>query len=111
MKTIYSALLLTIIISATSVEAQRRRASLPSPTPIRACETNICNTSLPSTCVEVANADTAWRTCISNQGRRGLVLGPTDLKRTPTSDWMRIINEAGVAEIFVPYHELTFLRL
>lgn len=111
MKTILSASLLTIVIFTSNLEAQRRRASLPSPTPIRACETNICSTTLPSTCVEIANADTAWRTCISNQGRRGLVLGPTDLKRTPTSDWMRVINEAGVAEIFVPYHELTFLRL
>ena len=77
---------------------------------IRPCSTDICATNQPHTCVEIANAETAWRTCISNQGRRGLVLGPTDLKRTPTSDWMRVIREAGVAEIFVPYHALQ-LRL
>jgi hypothetical protein len=77
---------------------------------IRPCGTDICATTQPHTCVEITNAETAWRTCISNQGRRGLVLGPTDLKRTPTSDWMRVIREAGVAEIFVPYHALQ-LRL
>ncbi|HET7706579.1 MAG TPA: hypothetical protein VFM36_10865 [Thermoanaerobaculia bacterium] len=73
---------------------------------IRACGTDICNTTQPHACIEVTNAETAWRTCLSNQGRRGLVLGPTDLRRTPTSDWMRVLREAGVAEIFVPYHGL-----
>lgn len=77
---------------------------------IRACGTDICNTTEPHTCVEVSNPETAWRTCISNQGRRGLVLGPTDLRRTPTGPWIRVLREAGVAEIFVPYHGLN-LRL
>lgn len=72
------------------------------------CETNICTTTMPSACVEIQNQETAWRTCISNQGRRGLVLGPTDLKRNATGPWMRILREAGVAEIFVPYHTLPF---
>jgi Cu2+-containing amine oxidase len=74
------------------------------------CQVDICSTTQPHTCIEVTNAETAWRTCISNQGRRGLVLGPTDLRRTPTGEWMRVLREAGVAEIFVPYHELP-LRL
>ena len=111
MKTLQSALLLAVLSSAAVAQAQRMRPSLPSPTPIRPCSTNICSTSMPSTCVETSNAETAWRTCISNQGRRGLVLGPTDLRRTPTGEWMRVLREAGVAEIFVPYHELSFLRL
>ena len=77
---------------------------------IRTCSTNICDTTMPHACVEVTNAETAWRTCISNQGRRGLVLGPTDLRRAPDEPWMRILREGGVAEIFVPYHGLP-LRL
>lgn len=108
---IASAFLLTLLLSSVTAQAQRTRPSLPSPTSIRPCSTNICSTTMPSTCVETSNTETAWRTCISNQGRRGLVLGPTDLRRTATGEWMRILREASVAEIFVPYHQLSFLRL
>lgn len=111
MKRLRPALLVALILSGVTAEAQRVRPSLPSPTPIRPCSTNICSTTMPSICVETSNAETAWRTCISNQGRRGLVLGPTDLRRTATGDWMRILREASVAEIFVPYHQLSILRL
>lgn len=78
---------------------------------IRPCEANICSTSQPSTCVEVVNPETSWRTCISNQGRRGLVLGPTDIRRNAGGPWIRVLREAGPAEIFVPYHGLALLRL
>ena len=105
------AFLLALILTCLTAQAQRTRPSLPSPTPIRPCTTNICSTAMPSICVETSNPETAWRTCISNQGRRGLVLGPTDLRRTATGDWMRILREASVAEIFVPYHQLSVLRL
>ncbi|HUP47966.1 MAG TPA: hypothetical protein VNA04_04165 [Thermoanaerobaculia bacterium] len=77
---------------------------------IRPCGTDICSTTQPHTCVEVTYPETAWRTCISNQGRRGLVLGPADLRRDPSGPWIRILGEAGVAEIFVPYHTMN-LRL
>jgi Cu2+-containing amine oxidase len=77
---------------------------------IRPCETDICNTNQPHACLEITYPETAWRTCVSNQGRRGLILGPTDLRRTATSEWIRVIREASVAEIFVPYHSLN-LRL
>ena len=114
MKPLSSILLLSLLFmsvaSAQTSPSPRRRAGGPLQQGIRACATDICSTTLPHACVEITNAETAWRTCISNQGRRGLVLGPTDLKRTPTSDWMRIIREAGVADIFVPYHALN-LRL
>ncbi|HUP61160.1 MAG TPA: hypothetical protein VNA69_12150 [Thermoanaerobaculia bacterium] len=89
------------------VRSVGRKATSPAVTP---CETDICSTSLPHACLEVKFVETAWRTCISNQGRRGLVLGPTDLRRTPTAPWMRVLREAGVGDIFVPYHSLP-LRL
>jgi primary-amine oxidase len=76
----------------------------------RACDVDICNTAMPHACVQVEYPETAWRTCISNQGRRGLVLGPTDLRRNPNAPWMRILREGSVGEIFVPYHTLP-LRL
>lgn len=95
---------------AGPAEGGRRRAVRTGPAQqqqgIFPCSADICTTTQPHTCLEVVNAETAWRTCISNQGRRGLVLGPTDLRRTPAGEWMRILREAGVAEIFVPYHDL-----
>ena len=105
--------ILLLLTASPSAEAARRRtvrSGQPQQQGIRACGTDICNTAQPHACIEMVNAETSWRTCISNQGRRGLVLGPTDLRRTPTGEWMRILREASVAEIFVPYHSLP-LRL
>jgi len=75
---------------------------------VRQCSTDICTTTEPHACLEVSFPETGWRTCISNQGRRSLTLGPTDLRRGPGAPWMRVLREAGVAEIFVPYHSFTF---
>ena len=75
---------------------------------VRPCETDICSTNLPHACLEIAFPETAWRTCISNQGRRSLTIGPTDLRRSRTAPWMRVLREASVAEIFVPYHSFSF---
>ncbi|HVR43069.1 MAG TPA: hypothetical protein VMS56_06435 [Thermoanaerobaculia bacterium] len=113
--TLLVALLATVAAAQSPREdggVPRRRAVVrePAATGIRACGTDVCSTSQPHACVEISNAETAWRTCISNQGRRGLVLGPTDLRRTRSGPWMRVLKEAGVAEIFVPYHGLA-LRL
>lgn len=98
------------VAGARSEGATRRRAitARPAAQGILPCSVDVCNTSQPHSCVQIENAETAWRTCVSNQGRRGLVLGPTELRRTKTGDWMRILREASVAEIFVPYHELPF---
>lgn len=117
MKTLRIALLPVLFttfaaVAQEEVSTARTRIVRGAPTRLgmRACSTNICETTQPSRCVEMENAETAWRTCISNQGRRGLVLGPTDLRRTRTGGWMRVLREAGVAEIFVPYHAI-LLRL
>ncbi|HEU4521197.1 MAG TPA: hypothetical protein VFT12_04285, partial [Thermoanaerobaculia bacterium] len=106
-------LVLVLLVMASTAAAQERARAVPRAAAvesIRPCGTDICDTTQPHTCVEISNSETAWRTCISNQGRRGLVLGPTDLRRTPTGEWIRVLREAGVAEIFVPYHGLD-LRL
>ena len=112
MNVLVSALIVSLATTAAvAQEISTARARLVAKGPVQApgprpCSTDICSTTQPHACIEIANQETAWRTCISNQGRRGLVLGPTDLKRTPGGDWMRILREAGVAEIFVPYHTL-----
>jgi Cu2+-containing amine oxidase len=89
--------------------AMKMRAVGPRAAPgVRSCSTDICTTGVPHACIEVSFPETGWRTCISNQGRRGLTLGPTDLRRGPGAPWMRVLREAGVAEIFVPYHSFSF---
>jgi hypothetical protein len=56
---------------------------------VRPCSVNMCSSITgPSACVEVDYGPTAWRTCISNQ-RRGLTLGPADLRRD--GKWVRIL--------------------
>jgi hypothetical protein len=77
---------MAVIAGVPSTDAARRRAigSRPVAQGVGPCVVDICNTTQPHTCVQIENTETAWRTCISNQGRRGLVLGPTDLRRTRT---------------------------
>src|SRR5687768_8863508 len=77
-------------IKAPSRVRSVARHGQPNPRP---CDTDICNTTQPHTCIQVEYPETAWRTCISNQGRRGLVLGPTDLRRNPSAPWMRVLRE------------------
>lgn len=102
-------LLLTGFVDAQPLAKERLvgRHALAS-NAITTCTTDICATTQPHACVEVTFPETAWRTCISNQGRRSLTIGPTDLRRTPTSEWIRVLKEASVAEVFVPYHTFSF---
>ena len=114
MKTLHFALALTLTLLAGTIQAQPhvRLVRGPAAQAYGPCSTDICTMSQPHSCIEVNNRETAWRTCISNQGRRGLVLGPTDLRRTPDGEWMRVLREGSVGEIFVPYHEMPIpLRL
>jgi primary-amine oxidase len=49
-----------------------------------------------------------WHVCVRDMGRKSLWLGPVHIKRTPTSPWMPVLYQAGLAEIFVPYHQTNF---
>jgi Copper amine oxidase, enzyme domain len=52
--------------------------------------------------------DVAWHICVTDMGMKGLWVGPVHLKRTPSSPWMWVLYQAGLAEIFVPYHQTNF---
>lgn len=49
--------------------------------------------------------EVTWHVCVNDVGVKGLWVGPVDIKRTPSSPWMRVIYQAGLADIFVPYHD------
>lgn len=48
----------------------------------------------------------SWMVCVTDLGRKGLAVGPVLLQRTPPSGpWIVVLNQASLAEIFVPYHD------
>jgi len=69
-----------------------------------------CFSGTDTACVQQSSAETAWRVCVRDTGRKGIWLGPVYFKRSPSSPWMDVIYDAGLAEIFVPYHEDTTFR-
>ena len=44
-----------------------------------------------------------WHVCVRDMGLKGLWVGPVHLKRGPSRQWISVINQAGLAEIYVPY--------
>jgi primary-amine oxidase len=45
-----------------------------------------------------------WHVCVTDMGLKGLWVGPVYLKRTSSEPWMWVLYQAGLADIFVPYH-------
>jgi primary-amine oxidase len=51
-----------------------------------------------------------WHVCVTDTGMKGMGLSRVYLKRTPTSPWMWVLYQAGLADIFVPYDQSTTFR-
>ena len=51
-----------------------------------------------------AGPETAWRVRWAQGPGRGLYITGAWFRRVPTESWMRILYDARVAELFVPYH-------
>lgn len=77
---------------------------------LAACADQSLCASGPTACLELTCPETAWRVCVEDKGLKGLWVGPAEFKRTAESNWMRVLKEAGLTEVFVPYH-LGSLRL
>ena len=58
-------------------------------------------------CLMKVFKEVAWRICVTDMGLKALWVGPVDLRPTPTSPWVRVLYQAGLADIFVPYHRGT----
>lgn len=48
--------------------------------------------------------EVTWHVCVTDMGLKGLWVGPVHLRRNTSSSWMWVLYQAGLAEIFVPYH-------
>jgi hypothetical protein len=49
-------------------------------------------------------SDISWHICMTDMGPKGLWVGPVELLRSPGDGWRPILYQAGLADIFVPYH-------
>jgi len=49
-------------------------------------------------------AETAWRVRFAHGTAKGLYITGAWFKRSPSEPWMRVLWDARVADIFVPYH-------
>jgi Copper amine oxidase, enzyme domain len=79
---------------------QRTQPSLGGPAPLAGQKTACLTKAFPGS--------VAWQVCVADMGIKGLWIGPVNLQRTPTSKWTTVLYQAGLAEIFVPYHGGTF---
>jgi hypothetical protein len=69
---------------------------------------NALSAGAKTACLMKSFPEVAWQVCVTDMGLKGLWIGPVNLRRTPTAPWMRVVFQAGLAEIFVPYHQTNF---
>ena len=53
---------------------------------------------------------TAWKIHYSRGVHRGLYITGAWFKRDLSEDWIKILNDARVSELFVPYHQHSYVR-
>jgi Cu2+-containing amine oxidase len=53
---------------------------------------------------------TAWKVHVARGLHKGLYITGAWFKRDLAEDWIKVINDARVAELFVPYHQASFIR-
>ncbi len=53
---------------------------------------------------------TAWRVHFARGMHKGLYITGAWYKRSLGEDWIKILNDARVAELFVPYHQSSYIR-
>lgn len=50
----------------------------------------------------------SWHVCVSDNRRTSLWIGPVHMQVGPNDPWVKVIERAGLGEIFVPYHQINF---
>src|SRR6184192_737619 len=53
---------------------------------------------------------TAWKVHVARGLHRGLFVTGAWFKRDLGEDWIKILNDARMAELFVPYHQHSYTR-
>ena len=53
---------------------------------------------------------TAWKVHFARGMHKGLYITGAWFKRSLGEDWIKILNDARVAELFVPYHQSSYIR-
>lgn len=47
---------------------------------------------------------TAWKVSFGHATRKGLFITGAEFRKSPSDPYMRVLSEAGLSDIFVPYH-------
>src|ERR1700741_1018257 len=95
--------------SSSTVPASRDGGSHPSPPPAPPC---FYAPGMKTASLVKAFPEVTWHVCVTDMGHdqgpgKGLWVGPVDIKRTASGPWIRVLYQAGLADIFVPYHDNT----
>ena len=53
---------------------------------------------------------TAWKVHFARGLHKGLYITGAWFKRDLGEDWIKILNDARIAELFVPYHQTSYIR-
>jgi primary-amine oxidase len=53
---------------------------------------------------------TAWRVHVARGMHKGLYITGAWYKRSLGEDWIKILNDVRIAELFVPYHQASYVR-
>lgn len=53
---------------------------------------------------------TAWKVHVARGLHKGLYITGAWFKRNLAEDWIKILNDARIAELFVPYHQSSYIR-
>jgi hypothetical protein len=93
-------------------DAQRRSGPrIPIPSRVPPCPHPTLNplTQLPMKTASLVKSfpDVTWHVCATDMGRKSLWVGPVHLKRG-SGPWITVLKQAGLADIFVPYHTSFF---
>jgi hypothetical protein len=53
---------------------------------------------------------TAWKVHFARGVHKGLYITGAWFKRDLSEDWIKVLNDARIAELFVPYHQSSYIR-
>jgi primary-amine oxidase len=92
---------------STEVSASKNTENLPAPPAPPPCP---YTKGMKTASLVKAFPEVTWHVCVTDVLHKGLWVGPVHIRRTASHPWMRVLYQAGLADIFVPYHADTTLR-
>lgn len=101
-------MLMTTLIPAPAGarSAIQKGSGKRAPCAVPTCPPGVC--APQDVCLQPTFDSTTWQVCVENKGVKGLAIGPVFLKRPADTGFNLILQQAGITEIFTPYHQTPF---